>query len=298
MRLRKNDTPLWLKKRLYNTADIYDVKSALSRHKVDTVCVSSLCPNLNECFSRRFAAFLILGNACTRSCAFCAVTKSAPQAVDRRAHERIARAVRELGIKYVIITSVTRDDLADGGARQFADTIRDLRAHIEDAVIEVLVPDFNGSHNSIGEVLEAGPDIFGHNIETVRRVYPVARSGADYDRSLDVLAHAKRLAPGKTIKSGIMLGLGETCAEVIATLLDLRRSGCDLLTVGQYLRPGPGNLPVRRFVTPEEFARYMLIGREMGFKHVASSPFTRSSYFADEVYENSKQREVSDECAE
>jgi len=251
-----------------------------------TVCESALCPNLNECFSRKHAAFLILGDACTRACGFCSVRKSAPQPPDPSEPLKVSEAVKRLGLDYAVITSVTRDDLPDGGANQFVKTIGAIRLFSPTVKIEVLVPDFGGEIRSIEAVLDAGPDVFGHNIETVRRLYPIARPEADYARSLELLKFVKALAPRQVTKAGIMLGLGEAEEEVIDTFKDIRRTGCDILTIGQYLRPRAGNLPVRKFYAPEEFERYRRIGeKELGFRYAASGPFVRSSYQAEEIFE-------------
>lgn len=280
-KLQNDNFPAWLKKRLTVNQDLFETKEILLALKVNTVCESSLCPNLNECFSRRFATFLILGNACTRSCGFCSVSKDAPKAVDPDEPARISEAVKRLGLKYAVITSVTRDDLADGGAGQFVKVVEQIKNFSSSIKIEVLIPDFKGEGYLAERVVRAGPDIVGHNIETVKRLYPNVRPGADYKRSLALLRIIRSWDAGKIIKSGIMLGLGETEDEVIGALDDIRSTGCDIVTIGQYLRPGQENLPVKRFVAPQEFMRYKYIGEEIGFKYVASGPFVRSSYFAD-----------------
>ncbi|MDP2913444.1 MAG: lipoyl synthase [Candidatus Omnitrophota bacterium] len=289
------DTPHWLKKPVNNNRRICDMKSLFSRYKVNTVCEGALCPNLNECFSKGFATFLILGDACTRSCGFCSVKKADPVSVDPAETERIAEVVRRLGLRHVVITSVTRDDLADGGAGQFVRVISVLKASSRKPAVEALVPDFNGEHACVKKIVGAGPDIFGHNIETVPRLYPIARSGSIYERSLDVLGLARRVSSRMVTKSGIMVGLGETEEELVLTMKDLRQAGCDVLTIGQYLRPGPENLPVERFVRPEEFEKYKSIGIELGFKYVSSGPFVRSSYLAEEAYQKMREAE-NDRC--
>jgi len=279
--LQNDNFPAWLKKRLIANQDLFETKEILSALKVNTVCESSLCPNLNECFSRRFATFLILGNVCTRSCGFCSVLKDSPGAVDPDEPARIVEAVKRLGLKYVVITSVTRDDLADGGAGQFVKVIEQIKKISTSVKIEVLIPDFNGEGYLADRVIGSRPDIVGHNIETVERLYPLVRPGAGYERSLALLRAVRSRSAGTVTKSGIMLGLGETDDEVIGALNDIRSTGCDIVTIGQYLRPGQYNLPVKRFVDPQKFTRYKLIGEEIGFKYVASGPFVRSSYFAD-----------------
>ena len=277
-------TAPWLKKRLMTTNRPYETDGALLAAGVNTVCKAGLCPNLNECFAKKHVTFLILGNACTRSCGFCSVEKSDPLRVDDEEPYRVLETVKTLGLSYVVITSVTRDDLEDGGAEQFAKTARLIKGFSKEIGIEVLVPDFKGNRDSIEKALAGCPDVFAHNIETVRRLYGVVRNAADYARSLGVLKIAKELQPGQITKSGIMLGLGETEAEIIDTLSDLRAAGCDILTMGQYLRPGPDNIPVKRFVEPSEFERYRTIAEGLGFKAVASGPFVRSSYLAEETY--------------
>ena len=280
------DTPAWLKKRLVFGEGAFEVKNILSRHNINTVCESGLCPNLNECFSKKRATFLILGKNCTRTCSFCSVKKGAPQAIDPDEPYRILEAVKSLKLNYVIVTSVTRDDLADGGASQFVKTIEAIRSFSKDMRIEVLVPDFRGEKKLIERIVSAKPDIFGHNIETISRLYTVVRGASDYERSLSVLRSAKDIDRDQITKSGIMVGLGEIAREVVETMEDLRLAGCDILTIGQYLTPGPDNTPVRRFVSPEEFKDYERVGYKLGFRHVSSAPFVRSSYYAENMYEN------------
>lgn len=285
MRSHAKDTPRWLKKRLFNTRDLFSVKETLARHRVNTVCESGICPNLNECFSKRFVTFLILGKSCTRSCGFCSVESTAAEAVDPDEPEKILEAARQLGLRHVIITSPARDDLVDGGAGQFARVISRLKKFTQpELVVEVLTPDFGGDEEGLKNVVHAEPDIFGHNIETVPRLYRIARRGAVYERSLGVLKAVKSISPRLITKSGIMVGLGETMDEVVDVMKDLRRSGCDILTIGQYLKPGEENMPVERYASPEEFAGYRIAGTELGFKHVAAGPFVRSSYLAEEAY--------------
>lgn len=274
----------WLKKRLSFDANAPMVKAVLAETGARTVCEAALCPNLNECFSRSYATFLILGDACTRRCGFCNVEKSCPCSIDPAEPERICNAASRLRLRYAVITSVTRDDLADGGASQFARTVAMLKTARPGMAVEVLVPDFRGIEQSIRIVMEAGPGIFGHNIETVRRLYEKIRPGASYERSLDVLRSAKRMFSGIITKSGMMVGLGESREEVLDTMEDLRKAGCDIITIGQYLRPSSENLPVMRLADPEEFAGYMDTGKRLGFKHVAAGTFVRSSYFAEEAY--------------
>ena len=284
MRQNLENTPYWLKKRLSLSADVFETKKILSGYSVNTVCESSLCPNLNECFSRRFATFLILGKVCTRSCGFCCVERRAfPAPVDPDEPERISAAAKELGLRHVIITSVTRDDLADGGAAQFVKSIEAAKRISKGIKVEVLIPDFGAYMKSVERVVKAGPDIFSHNIETVKRLYPAVRPVSDYSRSLRILSYAKEIAPDIVTKSAILVGLGEQRQEVIETMEDLNTAGCSIVTLGQYLRPGHENLPVKKFITPEEFEHYKKAGERMGFKYVSAGPFVRSSYLADQI---------------
>lgn len=287
-RLRRENSPSWLKKRLVVNEALFNTEEILSHAGVSTVCVSSMCPNLNECFSRSQATFLILGDVCTRSCGFCSVKKGTPAKVDADEPARIAEAIRKLGLSYVVITSVTRDDLDDGGAGHFTrvmEKVREVNPQIE---IELLVPDFEGQPDCVVGIVRHAPEVFGHNIETVGRLYPIARRGAGYQRSLGVLRKAKEISAGQITKSGLMLGLGEEKEEVVEAMKDLRDSGCDIITIGQYLRPAPLSLSVKRYVDPGEFAEYEIIAREMGFRFIASGPYVRSSYLAQKAYETIK----------
>jgi lipoic acid synthetase len=262
----------------------HSTKNLLRSHRLSTVCEEARCPNQGVCFLKPAAAFLIMGDICTRSCAFCAVTPGIPAALDAAEPERVAEAVSELGLRYVVITSVTRDDLADGGASHFAATIRALKKTLPAVKVEVLTPDFQGNWNAIGTVLEAGPDVFNHNIETVKRLYHVVRPQADYQRSLGVLKTAATRMPDIKIKSGLMIGLGETIDEVREVFRDMRSSGCDFLTVGQYLRPAKKNLPVVEYIHPDVFEALKLYALGLGFEFVASGPLVRSSMNAEEMY--------------
>lgn len=282
--------PAWLKKRLVSGDDIFGMKDALSRSGANTVCELSSCPNLNECFSQARATFMILGRECTRSCAFCSAGNAGRrlEPVDHDEPRKILDVVKTVGLKYVVITSVTRDDLEDRGAGQFIDVMAAIKMFFSGIRCEVLVPDLKGEKDLIKAVLRAGCDVFGHNIETVDRLYPEARQGADYKRSLDVLRTAREAPGGHLVKSSIMVGLGEAEEEVVETIKDIRVTGCDILTIGQYLSPGRANLPVKRFAAPDEFERYRETGARLGFKHVFSGPFVRSSYFAEESYDRCK----------
>jgi lipoic acid synthetase len=256
------------------------VKDLIERLRLHTVCESAACPNIGECWNHRTATFMILGNVCTRRCGFCAVEKGAPLPVDYDEPRRLADAVEAMGLRFAVVTSVNRDDRPDGGAELFALTIRAIRERAPACGVEVLTPDFQGSHAAIETVVEAAPDVFDHNIETVPRLYRQARLGARYERSLDVLSYAARLAPAIPIKSGLMLGLGETTAEALAVMRDLRAHNVAILTIGQYLSPSPKHLPIARYAPPEEFAEFRRAGYEMGFTHVESGPLVRSSYHA------------------
>lgn len=283
-------TPSWLKKRITLNDELLQTKEILADLQLNTVCESSLCPNLNECFSHKTATFLILGRSCTRNCGFCCVERSAPADIDIDEPARITEAVSLLGLKYVVITSVTRDDLADGGAGQFAKTIKALKSFSSALKIEVLTPDFKGDLWAVEKVLKAGPDVFSHNVETVRRLYCDVRREADYDRSLDVLRSAKRLCSEQLTKTAIMVGLGETEDEVMGAMEEIRRTGCDILAIGQYLRPAAANAAVARFVTPEEFGRYRQAGYSLGFRHVEAGPFVRSSYASEAIFNHLKEK--------
>lgn len=255
----------------------------LKLSKLNTVCDSACCPNLYDCYSRETATFLILGRICTRDCAFCAVPGGRPEEPDATEPENLARMVRHLGLKHVVITSVTRDDLPDGGAGQFVETINAVRRLCPGTSVEVLIPDFKGSPEAIGMVVGAGPDVIGHNLESVPGLYGKIRHQASYNRSLGVLATVKQINENVKTKSGIMLGLGEKEEELMKVLQDLRRVRCDYLTLGQYLQPSPYHWEVAEYVPPEKFDRYRNIALEMGFLGVMSSPLTRSSYRAGEM---------------
>jgi len=273
--------PEWLKVRVPGGDNYFELKRLIRGFELHTVCESARCPNIGECWQHRTATFMILGNLCTRRCGFCAVPKGKPAGrVDWEEPERVAEAAARMGLKYVVVTSVDRDDLADGGATIFALTIRALRERIPACRVEVLIPDFRGSDAALETVLAARPDILNHNIETVRRLYPVARRGSIYERSLGLLRHCRQMAPEIPTKSGLMVGLGETFEEVCALLADLAAAGVDIVTIGQYLRPSGEQLPVARFWTPDEFAALKRQGECLGIRHVESGPLVRSSYHA------------------
>lgn len=275
--------PEWLRLRLPDSESYGRTRALLAELNLHTVCESAKCPNHWECWSRGTATFMIAGDRCTRACGFCAVTTARPLPLDPDEPARVAEAAHRLKLHHVVITAVARDDLADGGAEHFRRTIEAVRARLPGAVIEVLVPDFNDRDEAIDTVLAARPHIFNHNLETVRRLTPRVRSRATYERSLSVLRKARaRGGPRLYTKSGLMLGLGETEAELLEALRDLRAAGCELLTLGQYLQPTLRHLPVVEFVPPERFARLGELARAMGFLHVASGPLVRSSYHADD----------------
>ncbi|KAF0144269.1 MAG: lipoic acid synthetase [Nitrospirae bacterium] len=277
--------PEWIKVKSFT--GLHNTKSILRDYGLSTVCEEAKCPNRGECFSKPTATFMILGSACTRNCGFCAVESSKPGPLDNDEPEKVAMAAKEMGLKYVVITSVTRDDIKDGGASHFARTVSAVREHLPAAKIEVLTPDFRGNKDSLKTVLDSGPDVYNHNVETVPRLYPYVRHQADYRNSLNVLMNAKSIAPEITIKSGFMVGLGETFTEIIDVLRDLKTAGCDTVTIGQYLRPSKKNLPVREYIRPEMFDVYKEIALDMGFKYAASSPLVRSSMNAEEMYKYS-----------
>jgi lipoic acid synthetase len=272
--------PSWLKAPAPAGDNYRNLKQLVQDLNLHTVCESAACPNIGDCWNRRTATFMILGNVCTRRCGFCAVQKGAPMPVDYDEPRRVAEACAALGLKFAVITSVNRDDRKDGGAELFALTIRAIRERLPGCGVEVLVPDFQGSHAAMDIVLEAAPDILNHNTETVPRLYRQVRLGARYERSLDMLAYVKQSRPGTPTKSGLMLGLGETIEEVFDVMRGLRAAEVDILTLGQYLRPSTKHLPILRYVSMEEFAELKRRGYEMGFRHVESGPLVRSSYHA------------------
>jgi lipoic acid synthetase len=272
--------PAWLKVQLRVNQRFTDLKRLVDQERLHTVCQSASCPNIGECWSRGAVTFMILGNVCTRSCGFCDVLTGKPGALDWDEPERLAKSLATLQLRYAVVTSVDRDDLDDGGAAYWAETIHQIRKHCPWMMLEVLTPDFKGDAASVRVVIEAAPDVFAHNLETVARLHRLVRPQARYERTLAVLSEAKRL--GAKVKSGIMVGLGEEDDEVIASLRDLREAGTELVSIGQYMRPGPRHLPVRRWVPPTSFERYRNAALELGFTGVASKPLVRSSYRADE----------------
>jgi len=274
--------PDWLKVRAPGSPSYLRLKGLMRELKLHTVCEEARCPNIGECWTHGTATFMILGDICTRACGYCAVGHGRPEAVDDAEPSRVAEAVQKLELAHVVVTSVDRDDVADGGAKIFADTIREIRKRVPSISIEVLIPDFQGHEAALHTVLDAGPDILNHNTETVPRLYRLARSGGRYSRTLELLDRSRTYAPKVATKSGLMLGLGEEWNEVVDTLGDLRRAGCAILTLGQYLRPSAAHLPMTRYYHPDEFRRLKDIALEMGFGHVESGPLVRSSYHAHE----------------
>ncbi len=276
--------PDWLKVRLESGRNLSSVKNVLSRLSLNTVCSAANCPNKMECFNRGTATFLIMGSICTRRCRFCNIEAGSPQPLDPREPGRIAEAVKELGLKHLVVTSVTRDDLTDGGAAHYADVIQAVRAETPKVRIEVLIPDLKGDGAALRTVLEAGPDILNHNVETVPRLYPEVRPQAVYKRSVGLLSRSRKIAADILTKSGIMVGLGETEEEVRAVLRNLRAADCDMVTIGQYLPPSKQHYPVQEYVEPGQFAAYRKAAKGLGFRAVASAPLVRSSYHAEELH--------------
>src|SRR5215218_9140793 len=277
--------PEWLKVRAPGSENYVRLKGLLRDLGLHTVCEEANCPNIGECWHHGTATFMILGDTCTRSCGYCNVTHGRPAPPDRDEPVKVASAVHAMALDYVVVTSVDRDDLADCGASQFAATIRETRARAPQCRIEVLIPDFKGEEMPLRTVLDAGPDVLNHNIETVPRLYRTARPGGRYERALQLLARSREYAPDIPTKSGLMVGLGEEWDEVVQTLRDLNSAGCRIVTIGQYLRPSLANVPMSRYYTPAEFAELKRLGTEMGIGHVESGPLVRSSYHAHEQTE-------------
>lgn len=277
--------PDWLKRRLPSGDAFNRVRELIEKSQLHTVCQEAKCPNIWECYSQQTATFLIMGDRCTRNCGFCSVAPGRPAPLDLQEPARVAATVAAMGLRYVVVTSVTRDDLADGGAGHFAATIRAIRRRMPKAQIEVLIPDFQGDAGALDTVLDARPDVLNHNIETVPRLYPQVRPRADYRRSLELLRRSREFDASLPTKSGLMLGLGEARQEVHRSLQDLREAGCRILTLGQYLQPSPQHLPVQTFVTPQEFEDWRRTALGLGFSEVASAPFVRSSYHAKDAFQ-------------
>lgn len=276
--------PPWLIPTHRKRPQLLGLGAKLADMGIHTVCQSARCPNLGECFGRGTATFMILGNACTRNCRFCAVEHGDPAPLDPNEPRRVAEAAAMLSLRHVVVTSVTRDDLADGGAAQFAATVSAIRGRLPEAIVEVLTPDLQGDRRALEAALAAGPDVFNHNVETIPRLYPDIRPQADYQRSLQILAWAREMPPGLVTKSGFMLGLGERQDEILGMLRDLRDVGVEALTIGQYLQPTPRHAPVAEYVRPEGFQDYRRAAQAMGFSHVLSGPLVRSSYHAEDSF--------------
>jgi lipoyl synthase len=278
--------PAWLKVKAPGGATYAGVRKVMRELKLHTVCEEAHCPNVGECWEHRAATFIILGDVCTRNCAYCAIAHGTPNPLDVEEPRRVAEAAAAMELQYLVVTSVDRDDLPNGGAEQFAALVAETRLRLPAASIELLIPDFKGSARALRIVVEARPDVLNHNLETVRRLYRLARPGGRYDRALELLARAKAMDPAAVTKSGVMVGLGEEWDELVTALRDLRAVGVDLLTIGQYLRPSAAHLPVARYYTPAEFAELARIGRGLGYRHVESGPLVRSSYHAWEQARN------------
>ncbi len=287
MKIRQKRHPLWLKVPMPAGENFSHVKKLIFKHRLNTVCQSAHCPNIGECWAHRTATFMILGDVCTRNCHFCAVNSAIPAPVDYNEPERVAEAVKTLALRYAVVTSVTRDDLDDGGASIFAETINAIRRSNRDCLVEVLVPDFKGMDSALLKVFQAKPDVFNHNVETVPSLYDKVRPQANYFRSLAVLAKAKK--SGLVTKSGLMLGLGENDAEIVQVMKDLRNIECDFLTLGQYLQPSAQHAPIDRYVPPEEFIQFKNFGLQIGFRYVEAGPLVRSSYHASMSFDKFKQ---------
>lgn len=281
--------PDWLKIKLTTGENYKELKNMMRGKTLHTVCEEAKCPNIHECWANRTATFMILGDICTRACRFCAVTTGLPTELDLQEPERVAEAVEQMGLRHVVVTSVARDDLQDGGASIFAATIRSIRSHRSMTSIEVLIPDFQGNEDALRTVLEAKPDILNHNVETVERLSDKVRAKAKYRRSLELLERSKRFAPSIPTKSSIMLGVGEENEEILRTMDDLRSVNCDILTIGQYLQPSLDHLPVVRYYTPEQFVELKQEGMKRGFSHVEAGPLVRSSYHAHEQVKSVQQ---------
>jgi len=278
--------PDWIRKKLFNSGKEDEIKNIIGKNKIHTVCQEARCPNIGECFSKKTATFLLLGNICTRNCRFCNISGKFNKNLDLDLDEpkKVANAVSEMGLKYVVLTSVTRDDLPDGGASIFSETISEIKKNNQNVLIEVLVPDFMGNESSIDTVVESDIVVFNHNLETVKKNYKFVRPEANYERSLKVLAYAKRKNSNVLIKTGIMVGLGESVNDVVELMNDFKDIGGDIITIGQYLMPSKNHYQVVEYVTPEVFDNYKDIGKNMGFKGVISGPFVRSSYFAENYF--------------
>ncbi len=277
---RPQRKPPWLRVKMPAGSTYFELKHLVRQHRLHTVCEEAMCPNISECWNQRSATFMLLGDTCTRSCGFCAVKTGRPGAIDEEEPERVADAIATLNLRYAVITSVNRDDVPDGGSHIFAKTIGAVRRRLPHCRVEVLIPDLKGNWDALAAVVEARPDVLNHNMESIARLYGKVRPQAKYERSLELLGRVKQLDPAMRTKSGLMVGLGEEMAEIVATMRDLRHVECDVLTIGQYLRPSARHLPVARFYHPDEFAELKRQGEAMRFVHVEAGPLVRSSYHA------------------
>ncbi len=282
--LKERRLPDWIRVRMPGGPNYMELRQLMRQSQLNTVCEEAHCPNIGDCWERRTATFMILGDICTRRCHYCAVTTGRPHGLDLEEPMRLAQTVKQMGLRYAVITSVNRDDLPDGGAFIFAQCIRQIRREVPGCKVEVLIPDFCGDWDALQKVMDASPDVLNHNIETVPSVFHRVRPKGDYQRSLELLARAKEMAPQGVTKSGMMVGLGENSDEIIETMRDLRTVECDLLTIGQYLRPSEKHYPLAKFYTPQEFEELREDGEALGFRHVASGPLVRSSFHADEQH--------------
>jgi lipoic acid synthetase len=288
--LQTHPRPSWLKVRFRGGRNFQELDGIMRTLKLHTVCESARCPNMGECWEHRTATFMILGNICTRACGFCAVPSGKPLGPPEQDEpERVAEAVERMGLRYAVVTSVNRDDQADGGAGIFARTIEEIRRRVGGCKVEVLIPDFRGNWDALRLLMSARPDVLNHNMETVPRLYRRVRKGAAYERSLELLRRAREMSPTTPTKTGMMLGLGETHEEVLEAMQDIAAQGTHILTLGQYMQPTPEHLPIERYIHPDEFAEFKRLGEQMGFKHVEAGPLVRSSYHAFEQEEAARQ---------
>ncbi len=285
--------PSWLRVKMPSGSTYFELKRLVREHRLHTVCEEARCPNIGECWDQRSATFMLLGDTCTRSCGFCAVKTGRPGTIDELEPERVADAIATLNLRYAVITSVNRDDIHNGGSHIFAATIRAVRERLPDCRVEVLIPDFKGNWDALAEVVEARPDVLNHNMESIARLYDIVRPQAKYERSLELIDRVKQLDPEMRTKSGLMVGLGEEMSELLDTMRDLSQVNCDLLTIGQYLRPSEQHLPVVRYYPPEDFAELKRQGDLMGFVHIESGPLVRSSYHAAQQESAAHEREAS-----
>ena len=275
--------PDWIKRGIIDTEKTKFVRRILKKHNLNTVCDSARCPNKGECYAKNTATFMILGKICTRNCRFCSCETGRPEPINFEEPSQVAKAIKELNLKYAVITSVTRDDLNDEGSEHFANTILEIKKLTPEVKIEVLTPDFQGNKTAINKVIQSKPDVFNHNIETIKRLYPIARPQASYEKSLEFLSYIKNISPEIYTKSGLMIGLGETCEEITELLYDLKKHNCDIVTIGQYIQPTKNHLKVEKYYTPQEFENLKLVAIKIGIKYPISSPLARSSYKASET---------------